>query len=168
MSNESFLDAYQSHKKVAQCLLENQFYRESYLSMIIASECLLKGIFNCLKNQLFGNQEKTQARLMIESSLNKKEINFLSEKTIFGHNLSKLKETIKNLFREFDKGDYVEEYVKFSNAINNNIDCQKERYSASNNKIDWHKKSNEILSALNNLESKALSHFFGEVKNDKY
>ncbi len=64
----SFIKAFSSHKKAAKCLFDNELYRDSYLSLIISSECLLKGIFDCLKFKLFGvEKEKNQSRIIIES-----------------------------------------------------------------------------------------------------
>jgi hypothetical protein len=112
----------ESIKQRPECLLKSSLAREAYLSLIIASECLLKGIFNCLKIELFGNDKnKTQARILVELVLpskkeGKNQEPFLSEKN-FHHDLAKLTKSIKDLFDEFDKGDFSTEFAEFTNAI---------------------------------------------------
>ncbi len=165
---EAFLKAYKSHKKVAICLFNANLFRDSYLSLIIASECLLKGIFNSLKVYLFGTTEdKKQSRIMVESIYKKQKEDFLSVKE-FKHDLNLLISTIKDLFNEFDKGNYSDLFVKFTNAIDAKINWQDERYTDPNYKgkdpkkiIDWQTKSKELLEALDKLEEKALANLLG-------
>ncbi|MGY3805360.1 hypothetical protein ACWNT8_14950 [Pigmentibacter ruber] len=153
---EAFLKAYKSHKKAAICLFNANLFRDAYLSLIIASECLLKGIFNSLKVYLFGTvDDKKQSRIMIESIYKKQREEFLSVKE-FKHDLILLISTIKDLFSEFDKGKYSDHYVKFTNAIDAKINWQEERYTDPNyygketkRIIDWQMKSKELLESLN-------------------
>lgn len=112
----SFLNAYKDHKKVAECLFKNSMYRNAYLSLLIASECLLKGIFNCIKNEIFGDiKNKKQARIAVEAIIHNKNKNqeFLPEKS-FGHDLNYLKTTIKDLFEEFERGQFQNDFAQFT------------------------------------------------------
>ncbi|APJ03259.1 hypothetical protein [Silvanigrella aquatica] len=108
-----------------------------------------------------------QTWILVES-IHKHKEEFLPAKE-FKHNLNKLTSTIKDLFYEFNKGDYINHYAQFTNAIDATIDLQNERYCDPEyrKKMNWEKKSIDLLEALNNLESAALKNLFG-VQNDRY
>jgi hypothetical protein len=163
----SYFDAYQSHKKVAEHLLGAKLHRDAYHSLIIASECLLKGLFVSVRTRLFGSKKKpTQARIMVQASgAHAKDDNaFLSAKD-FRHDLAKLKQVIPRIFPEFDKGDFLTEYAKLTGAIDDTIDWQDERYFApSVTDRDWQKKADDLMAALTDMEAKALSNIFGAAK----
>jgi hypothetical protein len=169
---ESYLKAYKSHKKVAENLFMGNLYRDSYLSLIIASECLLKGIFNSLKTHIFGtSNNKMQSWIIVESIYKKQKEDFLPAKE-FKHDLRTLKSTIKDLFEEFNRGIYSKIYAQFTDATDDLINWQEERYKDPyyldkdpRKNTNWKVKSQELLDALNNLENKALNNLFGE-QND--
>jgi hypothetical protein len=130
----SYFDAYQSHKKVAEHLLGAKLHRDAYHSLIIASECLLKGLFVSVRTRLFGSKKKpTQARIMVQASgAHAKDDNaFLSAK------------------------DFIDDTIDWQDE---------RYFAPSVTDRDWQKKADDLMAALTDMEAKALSNIFGAAK----
>ena len=66
----NYFEAYRSHKKAGSCLLNGKLPREAFLSLNIAAECLLKGIYDSVKFHYFGSNN--QLRTLVEKNVRKK------------------------------------------------------------------------------------------------
>ncbi len=175
-NDADYFEAYRSHKKAGKYLLQGKMTREAFLSLHIAVECLLKGIYVCVRYHYFKDSSvNNQLRILLESTHKEKEKKIIVEDLLdpkkFDHDISRLSHVIKNLFSEFDKGIFATKYAKLTTAITsskrNDFRFSDERYKSPKpeQNFHWETTSNDLLNALEDIEH-ILPHLFKGVQNE--
>lgn len=162
----SYEKAFYRHKKCAEVLYEATLFRESYLTYLLALECLLKDIYYLTSAMIFGPDPiKSQAAILVTSKRDGKNKTSLSDHVNaqkFSHSLAVLLQTIKDLFPELDKQD-PPRFNALVVATDAKLDWARERYQDPAARTeDWSEKCQKFQKALAAFLTEDLKGLYGE------
>lgn len=172
LDQPSYDKAFLKHIQCAQALYKASLFRESYLTYLLALECLLKDIFCLARDKMFGPDPRLSQPILLICSADEKPQE-RSTKLIdslkayhFGHNLPLLNATIKKLFPEIE--NETGRFAKLSIAADDKLKMESERYKDPDefNSAYWEEKTTKIDAALKMFVKSDLNNIYPEAYNE--